>query len=153
MASQEWKTKVDQSSCLSRTYRLSNPLIIKGYLQKTYPGRCILTRLRLDDLDLGAASFRGKINPWPLCAMCGEEAETREHFVLRCRLLSSVREDNSQTLQLAPTSPLDSALDVLILATPRGAEDDISRAIKVGKLFHELWTLRAKLLGLRLTLD
>ena len=119
----------------------------------TFPGRCILTRLRLDDLDLGAASFRGKIKPWSMCAMCGEEAETREHFVLRCKSLSGAREANSQTLKLAPTSPLDSALDVLILATPRGADDDISRAIKVGKLFHNLWTLRAKLLELRLTLD
>ena len=88
-----------------------------------------------------------------MCAMCGEEAETREHFVLRCRSLSRVREANSQTLDLAPTSPRDSALDVLILATPRDADADISRAIKVGKLFHELWTLRAKLLGLRPTLD
>ena len=153
-ASREWKAKVDQSPCLSRTYIHSNSLGCKGYLRRAFPGRCILTRLRLDDLELGAASYRGKINPLPMCAMCGDEAETREHFVLRCRPLSGVREANIQTMKLAPTSPdPDSALDVLTLATPRGAEDDISRAIKVGKLLHELWTLRAKLLDIRVTLD
>jgi len=56
-------------------------------------------------------------------------------------------------MDLALRPPQDLAFDALILATPRGAEDDMNTAVIVGKLFHDLWTLRAKLLGLRVTLD
>ena len=56
-------------------------------------------------------------------------------------------------MDLARGLPLAWAFDVLILARPRGADDDTSAAITVGKLFHDLWTLRAKILGLRNTLD
>jgi hypothetical protein len=153
MASQEWKAKVDESVVLSRTYCLSTSLCMKGYLRRTFPGRAILTRLRIDDLDLGAAGYRGKNENKELCSVCREEAETREHFVLKCRPLSAARDANSQAMDLALRSPQDLAFDALILATPREADDDLDRAIKVGKLFHDLWTLRAKLLGLRHTLD
>jgi hypothetical protein len=152
-ALQEWKAKVDESSCLSRTYQLNTDLIIKGYLRKSYPGRIILTRLRLDDLDLGAASYRAKSEAQALCALCGEEEETREHFVLRCKTLAAARDGNSQAMDLTLGVPLARAFDLLTLATPRGADGDINKAILVGKFFHDLWTLRAKLLGLRHTLD
>ena len=62
-ASEEWKTKVTNSSTLARTYRHSSDstsLALKGYLKRTYPGRQILTRLHLDDLNLGAAGYRGQ---------------------------------------------------------------------------------------------
>ena len=144
---------MDDSSVLSRTYHHSTALGIKGYLRRTFPGRAILTRLRIDDLDLGAAGYRGKSMNKELCSMCGEDAETREHFVLRCRPLSAARDANRKAMDLNLRPPQAPAFDVLILATPRGAEDDISTAITVGKLFHDLWTLRAKLLGLRNTMD
>ncbi len=88
-----------------------------------------------------------------MCAMCGKEAESREHFVLRCNALVEAREADKQAMDLTQNSSQDTALDFLILATPPGAADDIERAIKVGRLFHDLWTLRTKLLGLRITLD
>ena len=144
---------MDASSCLSRTYQLSSELEIKGYLRGSYPGRIILTRLRLDDLDLGAASYRGKSATLPPCTLCGEEAETREHFVLRCRSLDAARDGNNQAMDLASGSPAARAFDLLTLGTPRGADGDIIKATLVGKLFHDLWTLRANLLGLRRTLD
>ena len=56
-------------------------------------------------------------------------------------------------MDLALGSPQALAFDLLTLVTPRGAADDIYKAILVGNLFHDLWTLRAKLLGLRHTLD
>ena len=152
-ASQEWKAMVEKSSVLHRTYYHSNSLGMKGYLRRAFPGRTILTRLRIDDLDLGAASYRGKSLLKELCAMCGEEAETREHFVLSCRPLEGARDANRKAMDLARGLPLAWAFDVLILARPRGADDDTSAAITVGKLFHDLWTLRAKILGLRNTLD
>ena len=75
-ASEEWKTKVTSSSTLARTYRHSTSLALKGYLKRTYPGRQILTRLRIDDLNLGAAGYRGRAEQKDMCAMCGDEAET-----------------------------------------------------------------------------
>jgi hypothetical protein len=153
MASQEWKAMVGKSSVLSRTYYHSTSLGMKGYLRRAFPGRAILTRLRIDDLDLGAAGYRGKSEIKELCSICGDEAETREHFVLRCRPLNAARDANMKAMDLSLRPPQASAFDVLILATPRGAEDDINTATIVGKLLHDLWTLRAKLLGLRVTLD
>ena len=129
MASREWKAKVDDSSVLSRTYHHSTVLGIKGYLRRAFPGRAVLTRLRIDDLNLGAAGYRGKSEIKELCSVCEEEAETREHFVLSCRPLSAARDANSQAMDLALRLPQASAFDALILATPRGAEDDISKAI------------------------
>ena len=152
-ASLEWKAMVEESSVLPRTYYHSSSLGMKGYLRRAFPGRTILTRLRIDDLDLGAASYRGKSLVKELCSMCGEEAETREHFVLKCRPLQDARDANRKAMDLARGLPHALAFDTLILATPRGAEDDISAAITVGKLFHDLWARRAKVLGLRNTLD
>ena len=88
-----------------------------------------------------------------MCATCGVEAETREHFVLRCSTLAEARATNKQAMDLTQNLPPDTALDTLILASPPGADDDVDRAIKVGKLFHDLWTLRANKLGIRTTLD
>ena len=99
------------------------------------------------------AGYRGRADAKEPCAMCDEEAETREHFALRCRSLAGARAANSQVLSWAQCPPQDSDFDVLILTSPRGAEDDIDKAILVGKFFHDLWTLRTNILGLRHTLD
>jgi hypothetical protein len=85
--------------------------------------------------------------------MCGVEAETREHFVLRCGTLAEARAANKQSMDLTQNSPPETALDTLILASPPSADDVLDRAIKVGKLFHDLWTLRTYKLGIRTTLD
>jgi len=50
--------------------------------------------------------------------MCDEEAETREHFALRCRSLAGARAANSQVLSWAQCPPQDSDFDVLILTSP-----------------------------------
>jgi hypothetical protein len=152
-ATLEWKTRVDGSARLARTYRLCKTLTTHGYLKRAYPGRQILTRLRIDDLDLGAASYRGMMDHKEMCALCGMEAETREHFALRCQALLVARLDNRQAMDLIEHSQEDSALDILILAAPQGASDNIHKAILVGRLFHDLWTLRSKVLGVRQTLD
>ena len=150
---QEGRAKVESSTCLARTYRHTTTLATRGYLRRAFPGRTIFTRLRLDDLDLGAAGYRGRADTKEPCAMCDEEAETREHFALRCRSLAGARAANSQVLSWAQCPPQDSDFDVLILTSPRGAEDDIDKAILVCKFFHDLWTLRTNILGLRHTLD
>ena len=73
--------------------------------------------------------------------MCDEEAETREHFVLRCRSLAGARVANSQVVSWVQSPPQHLDFDFLILASPRGAEDDIEKAILVGKLFP--WLVEA----------
>ncbi len=45
------------------------------------------------------------------------------------------------------------AFEVMILARPEAAADDIERAKLVGKLLHALWTQRSSILGLRPSLD
>ena len=71
------------------------------------------------------------------CAICGEDEETREHFVLRCRPLEPAREANKKILEAARAQAQDEeeALDFLILARPPGAEDDINQATSIGKFF------------------
>jgi hypothetical protein len=152
ITTQEWRARVESSSCLTQTYRHTTTLATRGYLRRSFPGRTILTRLRLDDLDLGAAGYRGRAEAKQPCAMCDEEAETREHFALRCRSLAGARTSNSQVMSWVQNPPQHSDFDVLILASPRGAEDDIKKAVLVGKLFHDLWTLRTNILGIKHTL-
>ncbi len=121
---------MQDSSRLARTYRHSNSLKVGGYLKGAYPGRQILTRLRLDDLALGAAGFRGLSDIRDKCVICGEDEETREHFVLRCRLLEPARQANEQILEMARAQAQneEEALDFRILARPPGADNNIKLA-------------------------
>ena len=45
------------------------------------------------------------------------------------------------------------AFEVIILARPAQAADNVERAKTVGRLLHALWSLRTKILGLRPSLD
>ena len=89
----------------TRTYYHSTLLGMKGYLRRAFPGRAILTRLRIDDLDLGAAGYRGKSGIKELCSICGEDAETREHFVLRWRPLNAARDANRKAMDMSLNAP------------------------------------------------
>ena len=153
-ASAEWSERVRSSSRLARTYPLAQTLSMKGYLTQTYPGRQILTRIRIDDLTLGAAGCRAAAaDTGTLCLLCGEEPETREHFTLRCRRLTAAREANRQALDITLGVSPELAFEAIILARPAHAADDVERAKTVGRLLHALWNLRTKILGLRPSLD
>jgi len=83
-ATKEWKTKVEASDRLQRTYALESKLTLRGYLKTTFPGQQILTKIRIDDLDLEGAGIRkagGNAGP---CQLCGEQEETGEHFLITC---------------------------------------------------------------------
>ena len=156
-ASAEWSERVARSS-LARTYPLARPLSMKGYLKLTYPGRQILTRIRIDDLTLGAAGCRAAAaaaDTEATCMLCREEPETREHFTLRCRRLTPAREANRQAIDLTLGVDPEFAFEVIILARPAQAADNVERAKTrtVGRLLHALWNLRTKILGLRPSLD
>ena len=128
---------------------------MKGYLKRTYPGRQILTRIRIDDLTLGAAGCRAAAaDTGAMCKLCGEEPETREqHFTLRCQRLTPAREANRKAIDLTLGVDPELAFEVIILARPAHAADDVERAKTVGSLLHALWNLRTELLGLRPSLD
>jgi hypothetical protein len=155
MASGEWRARIASSSRLGITYSLARSLATKGYLREAYPGRQILTKLRIDDLDLGAAGVRGLQEPGQPCSLCGMGPETRVHFVLHCAALEPSRsaEQLRQALDLARGLDEKRAFAVMILAWPESAADDIERAKTVGRLLHALWTQRSSILGLRPSLD
>lgn len=155
MASGEWRARIAGSMRLENTYPLARSLAAKGYLREAYPGRQILTKLRIDDLDLGAAGVRGLQEPWQTCSLCGMGPETRVHFVLQCEALETSRSAGHSREALDLTRGLDEkrAFEVMILARPEAAADDIERAKLVGKLLHALWTQRSSILGLRPSLD
>ena len=121
-ASREWLTKAKASTRVGGTYHDSVALQTRGYLKFDFKGRQILTKLRVDDLDLGAASFRGKSLPLPVCQLCGVEPETREHFVLRCCSLDDVREIHADAWEMTRGLSDQDALRMLILARPKGPQ-------------------------------
>ena len=147
-ATQEWRQSVRASSRLMCTYEDVAQLETRGYLKADFKGRQVLTKLRVDDLNLGAASYNAKLESPPSCLLCGEEPETREHFLLRCRKLEGVRDAHPDVYMLIQGLSRRDAWRTLILARPRGATEDLERAKRVGTLVHDLWTSRAKALGL-----
>lgn len=130
------------------TYEDVATLETRGYLKADFKGRQVLTKLRVDDLNLGAASYNAKLEPPPSCSLCGEEPETREHFLLRCQVLKGVRDAHPDVYKLTQGLSSHDAWRTLILARPRGASEDLERAKRVGALVHDLWTSRARALGL-----
>lgn len=148
-ASKEWLQRAQASPSLGATYQDETSLETRGYLNYDFKGRQVLTKLRINDLDLGAAGFRGKAGSPPCCQLCGVEPETREHFLLRCRSLEEVRSLHPDALELTRGHSKPNEWRVLILAWPKGATEDEGRARKVGALAHDLWTARAT--ALRLT--
>ena len=146
-ATEEWLLKARACSRLASTYQDVGTLETRGYLSFDFKGRQVLTKLRVDDLILGAASFNRKIDPLPMCQMCGVEPETREHFLLKCRSLVEVRATHAEVVDLTRGLSKFDAWRTLILARPRGATENLERAREVGAYVHDLWTRRAKLLG------
>ena len=147
-ATKEWLKGAKASPRLGETYRDVVSLEMHGYLKFDFKGRQVLTKLRIDDLELGAASFRGKAVPLPNCQLCGVEPETREHFLLKCRSLDEVRIKHKGTLEITWGLSRNDAWRMLILAIPKGASEDERRARDVGALAHDLWTRRVRTLGL-----
>ena len=146
----EWIQAVQLSDRLRDTYSLTEPLKTRGYLDINFRGRRILTKLRLDDLHLGAAGYKSKAVFQHLCEMCRMEPETRQHFTIRCPALDQIRLRHGQTLQLTRHLNLADAFRTLILARPPGATENGDRAVAVGALLHDLWEERCRLLGIRM---
>ena len=148
-AQAEWKAEATASVRLRDTYPHSTSLRTRGYLSYDFRGRQVLLKLRVDDLRLGAGSYRSKDDVQRPCPLCDGEPESRLHFVLSCARLSAIRDSHRETMQLTRLLSPREAFSTLILARPEGATENIERAIAVGALLHDLWQWRCKILGVR----
>ena len=145
-AAEQWAMQVTESPRLRDTYLYTGDLKTRGYLNADFRGRQVLTKLRIDDLDLGAAGLMGQIGPTPECQLCGEEPETRAHFVLKCQALAMMRRRNIKAMTLVRGLSDKDAFRTVILARPAGATEDIERATIMGALVHDLWQARSSIL-------
>ena len=84
----------------------------------------------------------------PACSLCLRGPETRQHFVLDCRALQSVRDAHADAMHLCASRPPDIAFRIMILAHPAGAVNNVPRARLIGALLWDLWKVRSELLGL-----
>jgi hypothetical protein len=110
-----------------------------------------LTKLRADDLALGAASWRGRGGTTvDSCQTCRQPncVETRTHFVLHCSALAKTRRAYPEILAWIQNSRAERAFAMILLALPERAADDIERATVVGAYLQDLWSERAAILGL-----
>ena len=123
----EWKRGVLLSSRIIDTYQLTSELQLRGYLRSDFRGRVLLTKLRADDLELGAASFRGRGGSLvPACQTCREQGcvESRAHFVLQCAALEPVRRRHPDILKGIRSARPERAMATILLAFPRTAADE-----------------------------
>ena len=150
-ATAEWRRGVSQSTRLCDTYQVATHLRLRGYLRADFKGRQILTKLRADDLALGAASWRGRGGTTvDSCQTCRQLncVETRTHFVLHCSALAKTRRAYPEILAWIQNSRAERAFAMILLALPERAADDIERATVVGAYLQDLWSERAAILGL-----
>ena len=133
-AAEWWKAEVKSNRRLRLTYTPQTPFELRGYLSEHFPGRRLLTKLRLDDLPLRAAGvtpFRGSEGT---CPLCHSAKETGVHFTIVCSALGQVREEHMDPLPLLSfqkLSPVD-RYQMITLNRPRGACNDLELAKKVG---------------------
>ena len=116
---------------------------MRGYLNEDFKGRQILTKIRADDLELGAASFRGLGHYMAdSCKTCNNIRliETREHFLLTCGALEGARERHPEVKRWIQDPDAERAMALITLAFPTKATEDMHRARMVGAYLHDLWT-------------
>ena len=148
-ARKEWRDAVKTSTRPRDTYGATETLKMRGYLKIEFRGQTILTKLRLDDLRLGAAGYKSHEAVQTMCALCGKEPETRIHFTVNCPTLHGVRSRHDQTMRLTRNLGQVETFQTLILARPPGATENGDRAISVGALLYDLWTERCRILEIR----
>ena len=148
-ATSEWKAKVSSSDRLHLTYAHESKLEIRGYLKTTFPGQQVLTKIRTDDLDLECAGTKKASGQAGLCPLCGQQAETRVHFVVACPELAEVRQAHHHAMTLITSMDERTAFQTLILARPRGATNNIGRARIVARLLLDLWKSRTSRVEIR----
>ena len=136
------------SSRLRDTYAPSPKLCLRAYLAMDFKGRQIITKLRVDDLELDAAGFKGCGQMMEKCRLCGDSPETRMHFVVACSALAQVRQRHQQAILLAQGLNQADAFKTFILARPREATESSHRAELVGAMLFDMWAYRSQRLNI-----
>ena len=144
-AAEVWKAQVRMSPSLSLTYPNVHHFSMQPYLDiDTFPGRTLLTKLRINDLPLNAAGYNTR-TPGK-CPMCPDH-ETRQHFIFLCPGLSTVRDDFSSFIPaLAVDCPLtlNSRTRMVLLAGPVPVMALPTRAREVGAYLVAIWKERGQ---------
>jgi hypothetical protein len=145
-ASSNWAACVQGMPELAPSYAGNMKLEIRPYLKlDNFRGRRLLTKLRIDDLPLTAASYRTE--EAPPCPLCNGEEETRPHFLIRCPALRTVRDMHSSALPW-----LDSECDLperecirrlLLVGIDQAALTRVAR--QTGNYCADLWIRRGEL--------
>ena len=154
-AAYEWRQGILGSTRLYNTYSQTKDLQLRGYLTTDFKGRQVLTKIRADDLELGASSYRGiGQSRTDACKTCKIPllVETNEHFVLHCAALADARRRHPEVFSWIRERNPERSMAMIILAFPNNATEDIPRAKLVGEFLFDLWSTRATLLELRNTL-
>ena len=139
----EWRLRIQQQHRLTLTYPPGTQSCLRGYLQHDFKGRRVLSRLRMNDLALGAAGYN-LFGPPTLCKLCGKEPETRVHFTLTCQSLNLARCRHPLP---SPLLTLNEQFQHVILARPQGATESPTLATRMGALVFDLWRERLSILN------
>ena len=147
-----WQQRITIQPHLQTAFEAGSPLTPQKYLAlEAFKGKTLITKLRIDDLELKAASYNTKNQG--LCPLCLEAAESRTHFILECKELSDIREVHTpmvegldEAFDLPPLRRLQMILlkDTNSLTQPKLIE----RAHASGSFLAALWQKRQKTLGL-----
>ena len=141
----EWHLRIQEQHRLIPTYPPGTQYNLRGYLQQDFPGRRVLSSLRMDDLALGSAGYN-LYGPQALCKLCNREPETRQHFILSCQALSTVRDRHPLAVP-GHTLSLNEQFQRVILALPVGATESPVIATRMGAFVFDLWRTRLSLLN------
>ena len=142
-----WQQRITIQPHLQTAFDAGSPLTPQKYLAlEAFKGKTLITKLRIDDLELKAASYNTKNQG--LCPLCLEAAESRTHFILECKELSDIREVHTPMVE-----GLDEAFDLpqMILLKDTNSLTQpklIERAHATGSFLAALWQKRQKTLGL-----
>ena len=143
-AHKKWMARVNLQPTLFALYGNSEIMEMQPYLKiPNFRGRRILTKLRLDDLLLNAASFLRK-NP-KNCDKCNLHYETRKHFVLGCKWKGYmvIREHHKQTVPaLNALDPNDAFKQIILIHYSPYSLDTSAPAI--GNFLADMWRERER---------
>jgi hypothetical protein len=93
-----WHQRLEHQPKLRLVYPSASSLRMQPYLElPPFPGRNLLTRMRLADYPLATHSFKGTLSR--LCPCCEEHAqETRAHFLLQCPAYQQIRQAHKRAI-------------------------------------------------------
>ena len=137
-AAREWADRVVLQPNLLLAYGPQPVFMLRPYLKgAAFRGRQLLTKLRINDLNLKATSYTSDASV--ICPLCGTAPETRTHFVLHCPSLANTRRAYAALIAPLRDRSASDALNMRIIcqSTPGDAPAHV-----VGNFLADLWFTR-----------